>query len=237
MKFNADEKFLFQEKTVSAFLFIYQKEVTYISEVAANIESTFAHTNKIIKRLESIGFLSSVFEGRSRFLKLTPKGYAFAQKLSEAFEVCQSGDVFNYPEGYEPTRKIETAEFDTEADASFLTERIEQSGSAAKSDAKSNIKSDSKEKSGSKIKIPDGPLSTADRIKLFGLRIKEVYDELIENESDKTTFLRRLGPFDRELKLIGSEIEKLDSEDESVAELQAAYRAAEMQYSFYLGKE
>ncbi|MDR2945020.1 MAG: hypothetical protein LBU81_08110 [Methanosarcinales archaeon] len=97
MKLTVDEKFLFQEKTVSSFLFIYRKEVTYISEVSVNIESTFAHTNKIVKRLESLGFLSSVFEGRNRFLKLTPKGYAFAQKLSEAVEISLSDEIFSYP--------------------------------------------------------------------------------------------------------------------------------------------
>lgn len=223
MKLTADERFLFQEKTVSAFLFIYRKEVTYISEVSGNIESTFAHTNKIVKRLESLGFLSSVFEGRSRFLKLTPKGYAFAQKLSEAFEVCRSGQIFVYPEGYEPVRRKEPTDSGISADISFSQETEQPSVS--------------EKKTFSQIKIPDGPLSTADRIKLFGLRIKEVYDELVENEADKTTFLRRLGPFDRELKIIGAEIEKSDPSDESAAELQAAYRAAEMQYSFYLGKE
>ncbi len=221
MKFTADEKFLFQEKTVSAFLFIYRKEVTYISEVSANIESTFAHTNKIVKRLENIGFLSSVFEGRSRFLKLTPKGYAFAQKLSEAFEVCRSDELFNYPEGYNPVRQIQS---DVSADAVFSLEINEESAVSEK-------------KTLSKIKIPDGPLSTADRIKLFSLRIKEVYDELVETDADKTTFLRRLGPFDRELKIIGTEIEKHDADDSSAAELTASYRAAEMQYFFYLGKE
>lgn len=224
MKLTADERFLFQEKTVSVFLFIYRREVTYISEVSANIESTFAHTNKIVKRLENIGFLSSVFEGRSRFLKLTPKGYAFAQKLSEAFDVCQSDELFSYPEGYEPARRVETADSGIYAETSLSQEINEQL-------------SVPDPKTASKIKIPEGPLSTADRIKFFGLRIKEVYDELIEINADKTTFLRRLGPFDRELKIIGSEIEKSDPTDESAAELQAAYRAAEMQYSFYLGKE
>lgn len=104
MKLTGDEKFLFQEKTVLALLFIYQKEVTYISEVSSNIESTFSHTNKIVKRLENLELLTSVFEGRSCFLKLTPQGYLFAQKLAEAVSICRSDEVFIYPESYVPAQ-------------------------------------------------------------------------------------------------------------------------------------
>ncbi|WNY28368.1 hypothetical protein MmiEs2_05530 [Methanimicrococcus stummii] len=228
MKLTADEKFLFQEKTVSALLFIYRIEVTYISEVSENIESNFAHTNKIIKRLESMGFLSSVFEGRSRFLKLTPKGYAFAQKLSAAFEVCKSDETFEFPEGYVPERKIQTADedFTDSLSASAL------SGNSAPVFENKFVNPKPKSKSN----LSGAPLSIMDRIKVFGLKIKEIYDELIEADADKDLFQKRFGEFDRELKIIGAEIEKLGSDDESKKELLAAYRAAEMQYSFYLEK-
>lgn len=223
MRLKEDEIFLFQEKTVLTLLFIYHREVTYISEVSSNIESTFSHTNKIVKRLENLELLTSVFEGRSRFLQLTPQGYFFAQKLAEAVNICRSDESFVYPEGYVPARSNEKISVDS---VSFVSSDTMNLNSFENPDSIESVSS----------KLPE-MLTLSDRIQFFSARIKEVYDELIETEADKEAILKRFGPFDRELKIIGRELEKINQDDESAAEMAAAYRAVEMQYLFYLGKE
>ena len=236
MTFDTNEKFLFQEKTSAALIFIYRKEVTYISEVSSNIDSTFSHTNKIIKRLEDIGLLSSVFEGRSRFLQLTPQGYFLAKSLSDALDTFRSSDEFSFPEGYLPTRRDE-AELTSAVPASHDFFNYETPDSAFTSDSSAfssaSVSSDISEvlaaKTASSILF--------DRLRFFGTRIKEIYDELIDAAADPDLILQKLGPFDRELKMIYQEIGNLNSDEESLPDLTAAYRAAEMQYSFYLGKK
>lgn len=218
MKFNDDEKFLFQEKTSSALVFIYRKEVTYISEVSSNIDSTFSHTNKIIKRLQEIGLLSSVFEGRSRFLKLTPRGYNFAKNLFNAVEVLRSDEEFEFPEGYIPMRQTEDLpESLDDHELPFVPAKSVSSVPPVSSE-------------------PSSPVTLAGRIQLFSIRIKEIYESLAESGAYDEALFRNLGPYDRELKMVAREIEKLDPADETTADVMSAYRAAEMQYSFYLGK-
>ena len=242
---DSDEKFLFQEKTSSALIFIYRKEVTYISEVSSNIDSTFSHTNKIVKRLEEIGLLSSVFEGRSRFLQLTPRGYFLAKSLSEALETFRSSDEFIFPEGYLPTRKEEPAVQSNTVSEFFNYETLtpfvspsgsDSSSSSSPSSSSSSLFSSSEEKTNaSAVKTASSVLF--DRLQFFCFRIKEIYSGLEDSNADEELILQKLGPYDRELKLISRGIEKLDADDASRPELAAAYRAAEMQYSFYLGKK
>ena len=220
MKLNDSEKFLIHEKTLLALLFIYRKEVTYISEVSANIDSTFSHTNKIIKRLEEMGYISSLFEGRTRFLQLTPKGYYYTKQLEAAFEICRSDETFEFPEGYVPTRQEDPGENIAETEQSTPS-----------------IHSENQSDSGSEKSRPIETHTLAGRIQLFCHRIQEIYEEQTEAEADTESFLQKLGPYDRELKMIGREIEKLEPSEPSAFVLTSAYRAAEMQYKFYLGKE
>jgi len=234
MTYDATEKFLFQEKTSSALIFIYHKEITYISEVSANIDSTFSHTNKIVKRLEELGLLSSVFEGRSRFLQLTPRGYFLAKSLSEALDVFRSSEEFVFPEGYQPTRQEEHPAQPDAASDFFNYENLIPSVSTLGSDSVSASFSENKADT-SAVKTASSVLF--DRLRFFCLRIKEIYGGLADSETDGEFLLQKLGPYDRELKMISREIENLDAGDACLPELTAAYRAAEMQYSFYLGKK
>ncbi|MDV0447537.1 hypothetical protein MsAg5_14370 [Methanosarcinaceae archaeon Ag5] len=216
------EKFLFQEKTCLSILFIYDKEVTYISEVAANIDSTFAHTNKIIKKLDEIGFISTFFEGRTRFLQLTPKGWHYAKNLTQAHQVVLSDEIFEFPEGYVPTRKP-----DPEPEVSASAGAYAETGGA---DGTGFGGSERKKEK----KVYVGPLTLEDRIEIFGDKIQEIYEEQTESDADSETLLRKLGPYDRELKMIGKEIEGLPDPDPKLVK---SYRVAVMKYSFYLGKE
>ena len=241
MKLTDSERFLIQEKTLLALLFIHHKEVTYISEVSANIDSTFSHTNKIIKRLDELGYISSVFEGRTRFLQLTPRGYHYVQKTKAAFEICRADETFEFPEGYVPTRKEETAETDAAsgqaAQSAYAASFSPNSFFSPSSSLSSSSPFENPSDSGFEKPHPAGTQTLAGRIQLFCRRIQEIYEEQTEAGADAQTLLQQLGPYDRELQMIGREIEKLDMADSSAFVLASAYRAAEMQYKFYLGKE
>ena len=230
MKLNDSEKFLIHEKTFLALLFIYQKEVTYISEVSENIDSTFSHTNKIVKRLEELGYVSSVFAGRTRFLQLTPRGYHYAKQLEAAFEICRSEEMFEFPEGYAPTRKEE------KADANIADTSAQSASVSAQPASPIHFDNPSASESFEKSH-PFETHTLAERIQLFCYRIQEIYEEQTDARADSETLLQKLGPCDRELKMIGREIEKLEPSDPSAFVLASAYRAADMQYKFYLGKE
>ncbi len=88
---NKDERLIFQEKLPAALLFISETRITYISEVSTAINSNFAHTKKVITRLENLKLVSSFMQGRTRYLHLTPKGYHLAELINS---VCY---VINEP--------------------------------------------------------------------------------------------------------------------------------------------
>ncbi|WNY27127.1 hypothetical protein [Methanolapillus ohkumae] len=225
MMLNDLEKLLFQEKTCLSILFIYEKEVTYISEVAENIDSTFSHTNKIIKKLDELGFISTFFEGRTRFLKLTPKGYYYAQHLTNAYKIAVSNEYFEFPEGYAPVRKAEEKTMELPAHSLDTDTGITYEAVSFHKKENRGIR---------EKKVYVGPLTLDDRLEIFCGNIQDIYEEQTMAEADSGVLLRKLGPYDRELKMIGKEIEQMENPDPKLVK---TYRVAVMKYSFYLGKE
>jgi DNA-binding MarR family transcriptional regulator len=54
---------------------------TYISKISEKIDSTYAHTVKIIERFRDMGLVDSEKEGRKKMLTLTEKGSTLAEDL------------------------------------------------------------------------------------------------------------------------------------------------------------
>lgn len=54
---------------------------TYPSKVSDKIDSTYAHTVKILERFTEMGLVDSEKEGRKRMLTLTEKGSTLAEDL------------------------------------------------------------------------------------------------------------------------------------------------------------
>lgn len=75
----------FQEKGKQVLLTLAKRDNQYISEVSGGINSTFAHTFNLIKEMERRGIVSSAKEGRTKYVKLTPKGSKLAS-LIESFD-------------------------------------------------------------------------------------------------------------------------------------------------------
>jgi len=81
----------FHTKPRDVLLFLREKEVANISEIAARTRSTYAHCFNLIKELEELGVVETSRSGRSRVVRLTETGRDLADLTLEFLEVLRSG--------------------------------------------------------------------------------------------------------------------------------------------------
>lgn len=63
------------EKPVKALLMVYHSnDETFCREISNDIDSTYAHTVKIISKLKDLEIIETRDQGRKKMLKLTSKG-------------------------------------------------------------------------------------------------------------------------------------------------------------------
>ena len=79
---NAEKLFL-QEKPTLALIFIGSMGKTYASVISKEIDSTFAHTTRILAKMEQCGLIIFTFEGRIKFVELTEYGKEVESALKE----------------------------------------------------------------------------------------------------------------------------------------------------------
>lgn len=79
-----EKKLFLKEKPVRAIITIrrHRGEV-YCSLVSKKIDTTYAHTVKILSKLEEGEMLESEKKGRKKILSLTEKGQEYAEKLAD----------------------------------------------------------------------------------------------------------------------------------------------------------
>ncbi len=71
--------FFLKEKPVMALITIRrERDEIYCSMISKSIDTTYAHTVKIISRMEDEGLVQSEKSGRKKILTLTDKGEEFA---------------------------------------------------------------------------------------------------------------------------------------------------------------
>lgn len=70
---HAENLFL-QEKPTLALLAIWSFERTYASVITKEINSTFAHTTKILSKMEDCGLVQFKMDGRVKYVELTDRG-------------------------------------------------------------------------------------------------------------------------------------------------------------------
>src|SRR5512145_1232769 len=76
-------KLFLQEKPTRALLFIGSTGKTYASVISKEIDSTFAHTTRILSKMEQSGLIKFTFEGRIKFVELTEYGKEVETALKE----------------------------------------------------------------------------------------------------------------------------------------------------------
>jgi len=77
------EKLFLQEKPTRALLFIGSMGKTYASVISKEIDSTFAHTTRILAKMEQCGLIRFTSEGRIKFVELTEYGREVEAALKE----------------------------------------------------------------------------------------------------------------------------------------------------------
>ncbi len=75
------EQLFLQEKPTLALLTIWSLQKTYASVITKEINSTFAHTTKILSKMEEHGLVQFSVEGRVKYVELTEHGYRVVEAL------------------------------------------------------------------------------------------------------------------------------------------------------------
>ncbi|WP_440952332.1 MarR family transcriptional regulator [Methanococcoides sp. FTZ1] len=161
-KENPEYLFL-QEKPTLALLAIWFYGRTYASVITKEINSTFAHTTKILSRMEEDGLVVFSVEGRIKYVELTEKGYNVVSLLKELI-VSLGGEL---PDEYDLEGRHEVSEPELDPASAEIMEKI----------------------------------------KKLRLKVETIYRELVSSDADEATTKRRLGPFSRELAMIGEMID------------------------------
>lgn len=79
MRQSEIEKFFLKEKPVMALVTIERSEDVYCRKVSKKIDTTYAHTVKIISRMEEMGLVRTEKQGRKKILELSPRGERYSE--------------------------------------------------------------------------------------------------------------------------------------------------------------
>ena len=89
---NESRKFFLKEKPVKALMVISEAEnETYCSEISEKIDSTYAHTVKLIGRMEDLDLLRTRKSGRKKLVSLSNEGKKQADIFRTLLNYYESG--------------------------------------------------------------------------------------------------------------------------------------------------
>ncbi|WP_440956025.1 MarR family transcriptional regulator [Methanosarcina sp. Mfa9] len=193
------EKLFLQEKPTLALLIIGSMEKTYASVISKEIDSTFAHTTRILTKMEQCGLIRFTFEGRIKFVELTEYGKDVEIALKEFRNVIREAA---------PPEEAEAA-----GEAAATGTGGESPGSAAGKAAEEAREAE-------KIKELD-PINKEilEKIRNFREKIENIHREALEQGDSRDMISRKLGPYSRDIKKLRNMIETAESPiDEVVTE-------------------
>ncbi|MDM7917933.1 MAG: MarR family winged helix-turn-helix transcriptional regulator [Methanosarcina sp.] len=192
------EKLFLQEKPTRALLFIGSTGKTYASVISKEIDSTFAHTTRILSKMEQSGLIRFTFEGRIKFVELTEYGKEVESALEEFRNIIAE-------------------------ESPFRKEKPEEEGEAEKSgegEGTEDKEPEEWEEETVSVNAKElDPLSEEILEKVRNLRskIESIYREAVEKGQSKEMVSRKLGPNSRDVKKLYNQIEKAETPvDETV---------------------
>ncbi|AKB20065.1 MULTISPECIES: hypothetical protein [unclassified Methanosarcina] len=194
------EKLFLQEKPTLALLFIGLMGKTYASIISKEIDSTFAHTTRILSKMKQSGLIRFTFEGRIKFVELTEYGKEVENALKEFRNIIADG----YPsrEGSLKTGENGPGKKDRDSEETEGKEVEEQ-----------------EEETEREMKKELDLLSVEILEKVRNLRnkIESIHREAVEKGQSKEMISRKLGPYSRDVKKLHSQIEMAETPvDETV---------------------
>jgi DNA-binding MarR family transcriptional regulator len=191
------EKLFLQEKPTLALLFIGSMGKTYASVISKEIDSTFAHTTRILSKMEHSGLIRFTFEGRIKFVELTEYGKEVETALEEFRNIIAK-------ESLSREKSLTAGEEETEGEGEETADKEPEEWE--------------EEAESEKAKELD-PLSAEILEKVRNLRnkIESIYTEAVEKGQSKEMISRKLGPYSRDVKKLHNQIERAENPvDETV---------------------
>lgn len=187
---NAEKLFL-QEKPTLALLFIGSMGKTYASVISKEIDSTFAHTTRILAKMEQCGLIKFTFEGRIKFVELTEYGIEVETALKEFRNIIAEGFSI------ESAQKEESERKDAEEGEGEIAAEEEEYEQAKELDLLN--------------------AEILGKIKNLKSKIESIHKDAVEQGDSRDMISRKLGPYSRDIKKLQNQIEKAESPiDETV---------------------
>lgn len=178
---NAEKLFL-QEKPTRALLFIGSTGKTYASVISKEIDSTFAHTTRILAKMEQCGLIRFTFEGRIKFVELTEYGREVETALKEFRDI-----IAEKP----PRDQKKESRADTEREETVDNDRDKETEQAEELDPLSS--------------------EILERIKKLRDKIESIHRDAIELGDSRDVISRKLGPYSRDIRKLQNQIERAES--------------------------
>ncbi|WP_406661536.1 MarR family transcriptional regulator [Methanolobus sp. ZRKC3] len=116
------EQLFLQEKPALALLAIWSLQKTYASIITKEINSTFAHTTKILTKMEEHGLVKFSLEGRVKYVELTEHGYKVVEAL-KALIIALEGDL---PENDDESKIADEKMEDVESEKANIVEKVDK---------------------------------------------------------------------------------------------------------------
>jgi DNA-binding MarR family transcriptional regulator len=187
---NAEKLFL-QEKPTLALLFIGSMGKTYASVISKEIDSTFAHTTRILAKMEQCGLIRFTFEGRIKFVELTEYGKEVETALKDFRDIIKKEYHIGTMEKEKPERNITEGSLKEEWENTAEKEEKEEFEKTEELD----------------------PLNAEmlEKIKKLNRKIESIYENAIEHRDSRDAISRKLGPYSRDIKKLQNQIERAEN--------------------------
>src|SRR5665647_726356 len=184
---NAEKLFL-QEKPTLALLFIGSMGKTYASVISKEIDSTFAHTTRILSKMEQCGLIRFTFEGRIKFVELTKYGRDVETALKDFRDMIAQEPLIETAEKEESERKA-----------------------AEEGEAEKAAEEDEGEKLEKAKELDPLNAEILEKIKSLRSKIEGIHKGSLEQGDSRDTISRKLGPYSRDIKKLQNQIARAES--------------------------
>ena len=181
------EKLFLQEKPTLTLLFIGSMEKTYASVISKEIDSTFAHTTRILAKMEQSGLIRFTFDGRIKFVELTEYGKGVETALKDFRNVISEEIIV------EKAQKEESEKEDLDESK------------------RENIEEEEMEKLEHVEELNPLNAEILEKIKNLKSKIESIHRGVLEQRDSKDAVSRKLGPYSRDIKKLQNQITKAES--------------------------
>jgi DNA-binding MarR family transcriptional regulator len=118
------ENLFLQEKPTLALLTIWSLRKTYASVITKQINSTFAHTTKILSKMDDMGLVQFTSEGRIKYVELTEYGVDVVTNLRDFITTLGENLPEKYRELVESVEEEESEGTQLNRESKEILERI-----------------------------------------------------------------------------------------------------------------